>query len=371
MTDHTLTSVGWSTIAVVGVGLIGGSLALALRRAGLAKRVIGVSSPGTITDAVGLGVIDEGGPYEDLPRLVRDAGVVFLCAPIYRIIALLPAVGKAASPGALVTDVGSTKARIVQAARKAMPAGVAFIGGHPMAGSERSGVGAADPFLFQNAMYVLTPSEETPEPLVGSFAEGLGMIGARVIVLPAEVHDRVAAMVSHLPQLLALALVELVGERNRDEPAHEQMAAGGVSDMTRIASSPYAMWRDILQTNAEEIRHALGAFRERLATLERDLEDLESHFRAANETRATIPKDTKGFITPICDVLVHCQDKPGVLAKMTSALASARINIMDLELLKIREGEGGTFRVSFKDDETARQAVRVLKDAGFDARQST
>lgn len=363
------SSVDWSTVAVVGVGLIGGSLALALRRAGLATRVIGVSSPQTVADALALGAIDEGGPYDQLPRLVRDAGVVFLCTPISRIIELLPEVGRVASPGTLVTDVGSTKVAIMDAARKALPPGVAFIGGHPMAGSEQSGVRAADPFLFQNAMYVLTPTERTQDPLVRSFADGLGKIGARVLVLPAEVHDRVAAAVSHLPQLLALALVELVGDLNRREPAHLQMAAGGFRDMTRIASSPYRMWRDILRTNSGEIRDALAAFRERLDALDRELEDLEPYFATANQTRAAIPKDSKGFITPICDVFVRCQDTPGVLAKMTGALAAARINIMDLELLKVREGEGGTFRVSFKDDATAQEAISALEDAGFEARR--
>jgi len=362
-------TVDWSVVAVIGVGLIGGSLALGLKRAGLARWVIGVSSPGTISDALDLGVIDAGGGYDELPRLVGDAGVVVLSAPIFRIIELLPEVAKAAAPGTLVTDVGSTKAEIVRAAQRVMPPGVAFIGGHPMAGSEQSGVAAADPFLFQNAIYVLTPTAETPDALLASLADGLTKLGARLLRLAPEVHDRVAAAVSHLPQLLALALVELVGDLNAGESAYLQMAAGGFRDMTRIASSPYRMWRDILGTNAPEIRAVLAAFQERMTKLEEDLEDAEAHFRKANEIRATIPKDSKGFITPICDVLVRCEDRPGVLARMTSALAEAGINIMDLELLKVREGEGGTFRMAFRDDATARAAVSVLKSAGFEARR--
>jgi len=362
-------SVDWSTVAIVGVGLIGGSLALALKRAGLATRTVGVSKPQTIKDALDLGVLDAGGPYDELPRLVKDAGVIFLCTPILRIIELLPGVGMAAAPGTVISDVGSTKTAVVRAAHEAIRSDVTFIGGHPMAGSEESGVRAADPFLFQNAMYVLTPVPGTPEPLLSSFAHGVSRLGARVVVLPAEVHDRIAAAVSHLPQLLALALVELITDRAREQSAHLEMAAGGFRDMTRIASSPYRMWRDILQTNAPEIRDALVAFRDRLDALERDLADLEAHFQKANETRASIPKDSKGFITPICDVLVRCRDKPGVLARMTAALADAGVNIMDIELLKVREGEGGTFRVSFRDDQTAREAIRLLKGSGFEARR--
>jgi len=363
-------SVDWSTVAIVGVGLIGGSLALALRRAGLAGRVIGVSRPGTIRDAIGMGVIDEGGGYDELERLIAPARVVFLCTPIRRIIELLPPTMAAAAPGTLVTDVGSTKGEIVHAARDARPArlGVTFIGGHPMAGSEQSGVGAADPFLFQNAMYVLTPTAETPEPLVASFAAGLARIGARVIRLAPETHDRVAAAVSHLPQLISLALVELVADRNEEEPAHLQMAAGGFRDMTRIASSPYRMWRDILATNAPEVRAALDAFAGYLGRFARDLEDMEPHFDRANRTRDAIPRDAKGFLSPPSDVLVRCEDRPGVLARMTAALAEAGINIMDIELLKIREGEGGTFRMAFRDRQAADEAAALLTAAGFPAR---
>jgi len=242
--------VDWSTVAVVGVGLIGGSLALALKHVGLADRIIGVSRAETIDEALRLGVLDDGGTYDELPALIASARVVFLCTPIRRIIDVLPLVAQSAKPGTLITDVGSTKSEIVRAAASALRPGVAFIGGHPMTGSEQSGVRAADPFLFQNAMYVVTPLPELPDTLVSSFSEGIARIGGRVLRLSPQQHDRVAAAISHLPQLLALALVEMVGDRNHREPAHLQMAAGGFRDMTRIASSPYSVWRDILATNA-------------------------------------------------------------------------------------------------------------------------
>jgi prephenate dehydrogenase len=367
--EPAASTADFSSIAIVGVGLIGGSLALALRRAGITQRVLGVSSSKTLREAKALGVIDDGGEYDEIADVVANARVVVLCTPISRIIELLPQVAAAVSPGTVVSDVGSTKTAIVACAQSCMPEHSTFIGGHPMAGSEQSGVAASDPFLFQNALYVLTPDQSTPSPLLTSFADGLATTGARVLCLPASAHDSVAAAVSHLPQMLALALVEYVGKRNHDEPAHLQMAAGGFRDMTRIASSPFRMWQDILGTNATEIRAALLGFRDQMDELLADFDVMEPHFTVANETRATIPKDSKGFLTPLCDVLVGCEDKPGELARMTAALSTVGVNIMDIELLKIREGEGGTFRMAFRDEPTAVSAIGALQTAGFSARQ--
>ncbi len=360
--------VDWSTTAIVGVGLMGGSLALALKSAGLARHVVGISRPETVESAIRLGVIDDGGGYDELEALVRPARVVFLCTPIGRIVELLPRVASAAEPGTLVSDVGARRGRGAVDGRVARP-GVDFIGGHPMAGSEQSGVAAADPFLYQNAMYALTPLASTDDDLVQSFASGLGALGARVIRLSPDTHDRVAAAISHLPQLLALALTELVADRNDVEPAHLQMAAGGFRDMTRIASSPYGMWEDILATNAGPVREAIGEFRELLATIERDLDDMGGHFERANATRAAIPEDAKGFLSPLCDVLVRCNDEPGVLAAISGGLAAHDVNIMDIELLKVREGEGGTFRMAFRDEATAERAIVLLNEAGFRSRR--
>lgn len=358
----------FSSVAIVGVGLIGGSLALALKEFGATGRVVGISSRKTIEEALGLGAIDEGWEYRDLARALRETKTVFLCTPVSRIIELLPEVANVIAPGTVVSDVGSTKKQIVEQAEKCMPQHSVFIGGHPMAGSERNGVGAADPFLFQNALYVITPSGSVPESVRASFTERIASIGARVYCLSASAHDRVAAAVSHLPQMIALALVEYVGTQNAIEPAHLQMAAGGFRDMTRIASSPYSVWQDILATNASEIRKALRGFAGQLEQVLADIEHMEPHFRAANEIRSSIPRDTKGFLSPLCDVLVRCEDRPGQLARMTAALAREQINIMDIELLKIREGEGGTFRMAFKDIQTADAAIRTLDKEGFPAR---
>src|SRR5690606_11546165 len=176
----------FSTVGIVGVGLIGGSLGLALKRAGFRGQILGVSSPASLDQARRSGAIDEGFPYSDLVAAAARCDLVVLCAPILTIIEHIETLGRAASelePGTVTTDVGSTKREIVDKAERALPASLPFIGGHPLAGSEQRGAAAADPFLFQNAYYVLTPGSHADEATVARLGGFIETTGARVIVL--------------------------------------------------------------------------------------------------------------------------------------------------------------------------------------------
>ena len=359
-----------ATIAIVGVGLIGGSLGLAFKRLGIGREIIGISRAETLTEARALNAIDTGCEYAAMDRGIKRADLVFLCSPILSILAQLPAVMRAASPGGIVTDVGSTKGAIVACAERASRKGVHFVGGHPMAGSEKSGVGASDPFLFENALYVLTPASGVPNDIVDALGALVQNLGARVMCMDAETHDRVAAAVSHLPQLMATALVGLVGRRNEADGLSLQMAAGGFRDLTRIASSPYAMWRDICATNAGPIREVIDAYLAALAALREkvDSETLAENFDYANRIRGGIPVDSKGFLHPLCEILLVAKDKPGVIADVASRLSAEGINIEDIEVLKVREGEGGTIRMGFGRAADAERCVAILRDAGYQAR---
>lgn len=357
-------------IAIVGVGLIGGSLGLAFKRLGIGREIVGISRTETLETAQGLGVIDIGYPYEALERGVQAADLVFLCTPIFRILSLLPEVLAAVPRGALVSDVGSTKREIVSRATAVERGGVHFIGGHPMAGSERTGVSAADPFLFQNAIYVFTPTPEVPEAVCDRFADLAKRLGARPMRMHPATHDRVAAAVSHLPQLMATALVGEIGRLNEADRLPLQMAAGGFRDMTRIASSPYEMWRDICQTNAEPIREMIDRYIEALRGLRDrvDQDGLAEDFAFANRIRSSIPKDSKGFLHPLHEILLIVEDRPGVIAKVADALAEVDVNIDDIEVLKVREGEGGTIRMGFDSRETAERSVNILERMGYRVR---
>lgn len=358
------------TLVVVGVGLIGGSLALGLKRAGVGARIVGVSSPATLEAARGMGAVDSGVPYERMGEALAEADGAFLCTPIERILELLPEAVAAMRPGAILSDVGSTKRAIVGRAQDAAGSGVHFVGGHPMAGSEHRGISAADPFLFQNAIYVLTPAEGVPEPALDALDGLVSRLGARTVRMDPETHDQVAAAVSHLPQMMATALVGMVGRLNEADGHHLRMAAGGFRDLTRIASSPYGMWRDICRTNAGPIREMIDRFIETLQGIRDvvDAEALEEQFAFANRVRDSIPKDSKGFLHPLHEVLLLVEDRPGVLAGVATLLAEAEININDIEVLKVREGEGGTIRMGFDTREIAERAIRTLAADGYKVR---
>lgn len=360
----------FDTVSIIGVGLLGGSLAAAFKRSDVTERIIGISSPRSIEKAKELEIIDQGYGYQELAQGLNQSELIILCTPIVNIIELMPKVASCAHPNALITDVGSTKREIMATAAKCFPKGMTFIGGHPMAGSEKSGVSATDPFLFENAIYVLTPDDKTPKDKLDKLSRGFSCIGAQVVILQPDLHDQIAATISHLPQMLAIGLVNLIESVPEHQSIYLRLAAGGFRDMTRIASSPFAMWRDIYATNADLIQQKLDEYIALLKQFKELVgqEALGDRYTTANRLRDTIPKDTKGFLFPLPNVLVVTKDKPGILARMTKALADHNINISDIEVLKVREGEGGTIRLSVKDNTQAEKAVQILREQGFEAR---
>ncbi|MBI4876312.1 MAG: prephenate dehydrogenase/arogenate dehydrogenase family protein [Acidobacteria bacterium] len=252
------------TVAIAGVGLIGGSFGLALRRAGFDGPILGVSSPGAIREALALGAIDKGVPLEEA---AARADLIYLSQTIERILETIRSLGPLVRPGCLVTDAGSTKLRIVEEARRSLPPG-AFLGGHPMAGKETRGAATAEASLFEGRTYVLTPAGETPATL--EFRTWLDRIGAIPVVMEAAAHDRVVALTSHLPQLASTALGALLA--GRLDEADRRIAGPGLKDMTRLALSSYDIWRDILATNPAPIAAALDAYIEELRRLRAGLE---------------------------------------------------------------------------------------------------
>lgn len=357
-------------VTIIGVGLIGGSLAAAFRRRSIASDIIGISSPDTIRKAKELKLIDSGYDYDALAQGVRNADLIILCTPIVRIIELMPAIAECVTPGSIVTDVGSTKRIIMETADRYLPKNVSFIGGHPMAGSEKRGISASDPFLFENAIYVLTPSPSASQERLEMSLRAFTSIGAQVVILDPELHDRIAATISHLPQMLSVGLVNMLSSVSDKHPEYIKLAAGGFRDMTRIASSPFSVWRDICETNQDLICEQLDEYISQLQEIRGMIgsEALSEKFSGASLIRNAIPRDTKGFLRPLPEVLVVTEDRPGMLAQITAALADRNINISDIEVLKVREGEGGTIRLAVMNNEKAKQATEILTAHGFEAR---
>ncbi len=246
----------WRVVTIAGVGLIGGSFALALRKAGFDGRIIGVSSASTVAAALERGVIQEALP---LQQATEQSDMVFLSQPIEQIIETLGILDRYVRPGTLITDAGSTKRAIVERAARTIRRG-RFAGGHPMAGKEARGVEAADADLFRGRPWVLT----SPDPELESWIQ---KIGARLVTLGAAEHDRLVGLVSHLPQLLSTALASALAS----EPAAMRIAGPAAIDLTRLALSPYEIWRDIFATNGAEIDAALAGFIARLEQIRADL----------------------------------------------------------------------------------------------------
>jgi len=278
-------------VAIVGTGLIGASFGLALRKSGFTGAITGVSSPRAIADAMAAGAIDRGA---SLAEAAGQADLVFLSQTIGRILDTIRHLDALVQPGALVTDAGSTKCEIVDLARQSIGR-CQFLGGHPMAGKEKRGAAAADAELFRNRTWVLTPDEpaELETPAARQFRGWLQRIGARIVVLDADEHDRVASLTSHLGQLASTALAATVADR-LGSPAHLQVAGPGLEDMTRLALGSYDLWRDILATNTGHIERALSEYIQKLEHMRENLrtrqlqEEFERGAGLAGRLRRTV-----------------------------------------------------------------------------------
>jgi cyclohexadieny/prephenate dehydrogenase / 3-phosphoshikimate 1-carboxyvinyltransferase len=253
-------------LSIVGVGLLGGSVAKAARSGGLARRIVGVGrDPDRLRPAVDDGTLDTA--VTDLEAGVREADVILLAAPVLAIEGLLERVWGAAANGALITDVGSTKRNIVRAAeRLAVTRPLGFVGSHPLAGSEQAGYRVARADLFRGATVVVTPTEKTELAALKTTTELWEALGARVTSLDPETHDRTVAAISHLPHLIACALVDGAG---RVEPGALELAARGFRDTTRIAGGDPDMWTEIFLANRDALTAGIEAFRQALGDLQR------------------------------------------------------------------------------------------------------
>jgi prephenate dehydrogenase len=277
---------------IIGTGLIGGSFALALKKRKFAGKIVGCDRAAVLRQARKKDVIDEG--YTDPAEAVRGSQVVLLASPVGTIIEMIERLGPALAPQALLTDVGSTKVEVVARATATFgkQAGHRFLAGHPMAGKEQSGVEGADPDLFQGAVWLVTPvpRQKIFEGMSGEFLKWVERMGASVASMNADDHDQLVAWISHLPQMISTALAAtLVEEYGQDAPLLE---TGGraLREMTRIAGSPYSMWRDVALTNKENIARALLKLEQRLAHIRENLDtrELAAEFERAHHLRKVL-----------------------------------------------------------------------------------
>jgi prephenate dehydrogenase len=279
-------------ITIIGVGLIGGSLGLALKEKKPNFKIIGIDKQEIIEKAIIRGAIDEG--TINLKEGIKEADVVILATPVKIILDLLPQINPFLKKGCLVTDTGSTKTQIVKKASKVLSKDIHFIGGHPMAGSEKYGINSANTHLFLDKTYILTPSNKNNLTALEKIFLIIGMIGAKRLILDPFEHDKIIAAISHLPQILAVSLTNTISRLVQEENNNNylKVIGGGFKDMTRIASSPYNIWEDICQTNQENILRTIQEFRNYLEVIEEKLKNdpgsLKEEFQKASKLRETL-----------------------------------------------------------------------------------
>jgi prephenate dehydrogenase len=277
-------------VAIVGTGLIGGSFALALRKHFPDSVVVGWDKPHVLRQALERGAIHEANP--DLALAIAGADLIYVALPVGHTIETLPEIARLAPPGALVTDACSTKRSVCAVAAESFREGSAhFLGGHPMAGKEISGIAAADVNLFRGSKYALVrgsskvKAAKEHEPRVAGFVAAIEKMGAEPVWLEADAHDRAAAVVSHLPQLLSVALAGVVRDQTDETGLPVTLAGRGLRDALRLAGSPYSVWRDIILTNSDNLERVLDQMIQALEQVRSDLRTraLEEEFSAAGE----------------------------------------------------------------------------------------
>ncbi len=293
MTQANLEAPLFDTVAFVGIGLIGASLSLAIRRHGLARRTVATSRQQTTLDtALRLGIVDDAST--DLAEVVKDADLVMICVPVGACGAVAKAIAPHLKPGAIVSDVGSVKCTVIRDVAPHLPEGVAFVPGHPLAGTEFSGPEAGFAELFEQRWCVLTPLPETPEAALEKVAAMWRGVGSNVDTLDPEHHDRVLAITSHLPHLIAYTIVGTATDLGTDLKQEViKYSASGFRDFTRIAASDPVMWRDIFLNNREAVLEILQRFTEDLTALQRAIrrgegDTLETHFTRTRAIRRGI-----------------------------------------------------------------------------------
>lgn len=270
-------------VAIIGTGLIGGSFGLALRREFPGTSIVGFSHSRSVARALDRHAIGEVAP--DLSSAVRRADLVYIALPIGATIEALATIAQCAEPHALVTDAGSTKAATCRIAREHFRGSALFLGGHPMAGKEQSGIDHADADLFRGAPYVLMGTEATADPRAKNFRDLTQAMGARPVWCDPDTHDWAVGIVSHLPQLVSVALARVVQDETDETGLPLSLAGSGLQDTLRLAGSPYGIWRDILLTNSENVSRALDRLTQAIDFLRTHLtsKDIEEEFSGANE----------------------------------------------------------------------------------------
>ncbi|SJZ69326.1 prephenate dehydrogenase [Pilibacter termitis] len=352
-------------VLIVGLGLIGSSLALAIKKEHPNVKIIGLDIQKSSEEfALKRGMIDEiGGKLEDVAPI---SDVILLCSPVETVKSQLVKLSKLPlQSNVLISDVGSVKKEIVDTANVLGLKN--FIGGHPMAGSHKSGVSAGDERLFENAYYILTPQKDTIKEKIEELQTLLSGTKAKFVTLESEEHDKITGMLSHLPHVIAAGLVNQSKEFNEQHQGAKRLAAGGFRDLTRIASSDPRMWTDILLNNKEVLFELIEEWQEVMNGVKKWLkmenqEAIFEFFATAKKTRNQMPVHKEGALPAFYDLFVDVPDIPGVIAEVTGILGKHELSLVNLKILETREDIFGILQLTFKRQGDLKRAMEILRN---------
>lgn len=353
----------------IGFGLIGGSIARGIKRARPDAQILAYTrTRSTLEQAKRDGIVDV--ILDKVDEALHQCDMIFLCTPVEFNAQYLTQLRPFLKPGAILTDVGSTKTNIHTVVRELDMEDI-FIGGHPMAGSEKTGYEHSTDHLLENAYYIITPTSLSYQSDIERMITIAKLIGAIPIVLDYREHDRIAAAISHLPHLIASSLVNLVKASDNEAGMMKQLAAGGFKDITRIASSSPVMWEQICMTNSENLAAMLEAY---IASLQHILTDIRTQntqgihdlFDTSRTYRNSFSERAKGSVTPEYSFTVDVADEPGAISTLAVILSARGISISNIGINHNREHGEGALKITFYDEASMNTAWDALKKYNYE-----
>lgn len=357
-----------STFGFIGLGLIGGSIARGLRRANKDITIMAyMRTRSKLEQAKKEGTIDI--ILDGIDETLSACDIIFLCTPVEYNAMYLEKVRPFLKPGAIITDIGSTKADIHKAVERLGYEDV-FVGGHPMAGSEKTGYESSTDHLLENAYYIITPTARSTPEQIDRIREVALAIGALPLVLDYHEHDFSVAAISHLPHLVASSLVNLVHDNDSKDEIMKRLAAGGFKDITRIASSSPVMWEQICMTNTVNISRLLQDYIDALGVVQKELQERDSaslytFFDGARAYRDSFIDAGSGPIKKDYSIRLDIPDEAGSIAAVSTLLALNNISIKNIGIVHNREAQEGVLRIEFYEEDSITKAIQLLNRRGY------
>ena len=358
------TPINHLTAGFIGLGLIGGSIARGLKRSAPDIQIMAyMRTREKLEQAHADGIVDL--ILDGVDEHLSECDIIFLCTPVEFNESYLRQIRPFLKEGAIVTDVGSTKTSIHETVA-ALGMESCFVGGHPMAGSEKTGYESSTDHLLENAYYIITPTPHTPASHTDRMVDVAKAIGALPLVLDYHRHDFIVAAISHLPHLIASSLVNLVHDCDSEDQMMKRLAAGGFKDITRIASSSPVMWEQICMTNRKNISRILTDYIASLEKIKDQLDEAKSGaiyhlFETSRDYRNSLPVKGNGPLARIYEIYCDMVDEAGGIATLATILASNQISLKNIGIVHSREFIEAVLRIEFYDEESMKSAIEILR----------